>query len=577
MGLYGHGLRFSGIVLAVVWVFAAGCDICAATAVPSVQIPPDRQKRELSGYVELLRDPEYAWSISEIRSPPLVQQFEPAGPGVPHLGITDAAVWVRFRLEGPLPDGWVLNVGWPYLATVKLRELRQNPGLQVTGRSPGARTFSAWAYPATNSQHWTVYARFVSQGMLTLPMTLYTEAAHLNHQRMRSTGYGIYYGIILAMALYNLFLFFSLRSRAYLYYVLYMFALLLYFLGLNGLTLEYLLPGRRALDSRLTLFFLSLIFITAGMFTRKFLATKKNAPVFDRIILALILTGAVLGGLSFFARFSLLSALFSILGTAAPFVLITVAAVVWRRGFGPAKYYLLAWTIYGIGTLNFALTYSGVVGFTALGFHSYQIGSAVESILLSFALADRIRVLRREREEARGSERRAMGLAFRDALTGLYNSRFFRAQIGPEMQRAENLGHPLSLVMLDVDDFKHFNDEYGHIQGDQVLAHLGDRIRAQTRESDYACRYGGEEFALIMPAMTGARAMAVGQRIRGDFEDYVFEPRPGRKVQVTVSIGAAEYQSGIMPQDFVDRADQALYWSKAAGKNTERLWEARKE
>ncbi|MBS3731998.1 MAG: GGDEF domain-containing protein [Desulfobacterales bacterium] len=539
-----------------------------------MQIPPDRQKRDLSGYVELLRDPEHAWTISEVLFPPLSQQFKPAGPGVPHLGITDAAVWVRFHLAGAPPDGWVLKVGWPYLATVKLRDLRQNSGLRVIGRSPGERSFSAWAFPAGNDTDWSVYARFVSQGMLTLPMTLYTEDAHLKHQRVRSMGYGVYYGIILAMALYNLFLFFSLRDRAYLYYVLYMFALLLYFLGLNGLTLEYLLPGRRAMDSRLTLFFLSLIFITAGVFTRKFLATKKNAPVFDRIILAFILNGLVLGGLSFFARFSLLSALFSILGTAAPFLLITVAVVVWRRGFGPARYYLLAWTIYGIGTLNFALTYSGVIGFTTLGFHSYQIGSAVESILLSFALADRIRVLRQEREEARGSERRAMDLAFRDALTGLYNSRFFRAQIGPEMQRAQNLGHPLSLVMLDVDDFKQFNDEYGHIQGDQVLAHLGDRIRAQTRDSDYACRYGGEEFAMIMPTMTGARAMEVGQRIRRDFENYVFVPRPGRKVQVTVSIGAAEYQSGILPQDFVDRADHALYWSKAAGKNTARLWQA---
>lgn len=564
-----------GIVLsALAAILAAAGPVPASGPPVSVSISEERSRYDLSGHLEILKDPGHEWSVDQVRRPPLSGRFLPAGPGVPHLGLTDAAVWVRFRMAEPPPDNWVLFVGWPYLASVKLRELRQHPGEKVLGRSPGDRTFDAWAFAGKTGSSWTIYARFVSQGVLMLPVKLYTDAAFLAYQRVRSMGYGVYYGIILAMALYNLFLFFSLRDRAYLYYVLYMFALLLYFLSLNGVTLEHLFPGRRALDTRMTLFFLSLIFITAGVFTRHFLSTKKNAPRLDLVVRFLVGLGFLLAGLSFVLRFSVLALLFSALGTAAPFLLIAVAVVIWWRGFAPARYYLLAWTVYAAGTLVFALTYSGVLSFTVAGFHSYQVGSAVEAILLSFALADRIRVLRKEREEARYSERRAMDLAFTDALTGLHNSRFFRAQIGPEMQRSENLGQPLSLVMLDVDDFKHFNDEYGHIQGDRVLTRLGDTIRALVRETDYACRYGGEEFAVIMPAAGGMLAMEAAERIRKTFGGNFFVPRPGHKVYVSISAGVAEYEPGLLPEVFIDRADQALYRAKAGGKNTLRLWRA---
>lgn len=539
-----------------------------------VLISGSEQQYDLAGRVEILKDPDHLWSVEQVTSGPVSRRFSPAGPKVPHLGLSDAVVWVRFTVKGPLPDGWVLYVGWPYLASVRFRELRQNAGEMVLGRSPGDRTFEAWAFADKQQASWTVYARFVSQGMLTLPMKLYTDTAFLSYQRMRSMAYGLYYGIIAAMALYNLFLFFSLRDRAYLYYVFYTCSLLLYFFALNGLTLEYLFAGRRALDTRFNFFFLSLIFVTAGLFTRRFLATGKNAPWIDRSLFIVIVLGGLLSVLSFFMDFSVLSATFSVMGTISPFVLITAAVVIWRRGFAPARYYLLAWSIYAAGTLVFALTYSGVLEFTSLRLHSYQAASAVEAILLSFALADRIRVLRREREEAMGNERRAMDLAFTDALSGLYSSRFFRAQIGPEMQKAGNMDQPLSLLMLDVDDFKHFNDEYGHIQGDQVLTRLGDAIRAQVRDKDYACRYGGEEFAVIMPGVSPDKAMEAADRIRKAFGGQVFAPRPGKKVQVTVSIGVASYEPGLMPDDFVDQADQALYLAKAAGKNSTMLWRA---
>jgi diguanylate cyclase (GGDEF)-like protein len=167
-----------------------------------------------------------------------------------------------------------------------------------------------------------------------------------------------------------------------------------------------------------------------------------------------------------------------------------------------------------------------------------------------------------------------MDLALTDALTGLNNSRFFRAHIGPEIQKAENLGQPLSLLMLDVDDFKQFNDQYGHIQGDQVLTRLGDTVRAHVRQADLPCRYGGEEFVVIMPGADGARAMEVAERIRQAFGQHPVVPRPGVKIHVTVSLGAAQYEAGLTAQDLLERADRAMYRAKAAGKNIVQLWNA---
>lgn len=128
-------------------------------------------------------------------------------------------------------------------------------------------------------------------------------------------------------------------------------------------------------------------------------------------------------------------------------------------------------------------------------------------------------------------------------------------------------------ILFRFPKIKHFNDEYGHIQGDQVLTRLGDVIRAQVRDKDYACRYGGEEFAVIMPGVSEDRAMEAAERIRKAFGGQPFAPRAGKKIQVTVSIGAARYEPGLMPDDFVDRADQALYRAKAAGKNQTMQWQ----
>jgi diguanylate cyclase (GGDEF)-like protein len=159
--------------------------------------------------------------------------------------------------------------------------------------------------------------------------------------------------------------------------------------------------------------------------------------------------------------------------------------------------------------------------------------------------------------------------AVTDELTGLANVRAFLSILDREVERGRRFDTPLGLVMLDLDDFKHVNDSYGHQQGDEVLAHVAAVIRDVSRELDTAARYGGEELALILPQTDSAGAELLAQRMRAAIESLHI-PRVGGKgtLSVTASFGVAS-----MPESALDRggliaaADAALYAAKRAGKN----------
>ncbi|MEW5721800.1 MAG: GGDEF domain-containing protein, partial [Thermodesulfobacteriota bacterium] len=136
-----------------------------------------------------------------------------------------------------------------------------------------------------------------------------------------------------------------------------------------------------------------------------------------------------------------------------------------------------------------------------------------------------------------------------------------------EVEAAQGLARPLSLVILDVDDFKLINDAHGHPGGDEVLRRLARLISVSARGGDFPCRYGGEEFALILPGAARKNAVDVAERIRTGFEGQVFPFEPGWDLRITVSLGVAELKPGETAAGLLDRADQALYQAKRKGKN----------
>jgi diguanylate cyclase (GGDEF)-like protein len=148
--------------------------------------------------------------------------------------------------------------------------------------------------------------------------------------------------------------------------------------------------------------------------------------------------------------------------------------------------------------------------------------------------------------------------AFHDQLTKLLNRRMFYQRIGREIKGARRYGYPISLAIMDIDNFKEFNDTYGHLEGDRILAELGRLLKEEIRASDYAARLGGEEFAIVLPHTSKEAAAIMAERLRKKIKD---------KLGISVSIGIGEFPSDANTlRALLRKADQALYEAKKKGK-----------
>lgn len=165
-------------------------------------------------------------------------------------------------------------------------------------------------------------------------------------------------------------------------------------------------------------------------------------------------------------------------------------------------------------------------------------------------------------------------MAMVDGLTGLFVRRYFDARIEDEIERAKRFGTPFSVVMMDIDDFKHLNDAHGHLIGDRVLRAVAQIVKTQMRGVDTASRYGGEEIALVLPRTEMVPALNQAERIRAAIAEHRVATDAGAVIGVTASFGIAAYpESGATTaEDLVRRADRALYRAKKTGKNRVELY-----
>lgn len=160
-------------------------------------------------------------------------------------------------------------------------------------------------------------------------------------------------------------------------------------------------------------------------------------------------------------------------------------------------------------------------------------------------------------------------LANLDSLTTLWNHGYFQYLLNTELEKSRTLQTPLSLIMLDIDYFKIYNDALGHQPGDKVLKELAILIKDQSRKMDFVCRYGGEEFAMILPQTDKKEALLIAERLRMDIEKHTFmyeEILPNKKL--TVSLGISTFpEDGLLPAELISAADKFLYQAKNKGRN----------
>jgi len=157
-----------------------------------------------------------------------------------------------------------------------------------------------------------------------------------------------------------------------------------------------------------------------------------------------------------------------------------------------------------------------------------------------------------------------------DSLTGLWNHGFFQDALGLEIEKTRNTNVPLSLIMIDIDNFKPLNDNFGHRNGDAILTELSKILKESSRDIDYVCRYGGEEFAVIVNGMDAQQTFAIAERLRETIAHHAFRGfSTSQAMHVTVSLGIATFpHTAANKEDLIQKADQAMYTAKFIGKNT---------
>lgn len=382
--------------------------------------------------------------------------------------------------------------------------------------------------------------------------------------------YGVLYGIMFALALYNLVLFFSIRQREYGLYSLYLLGFIANSLSYTGQIHAVFTPDFGPYFQDWTDIFLMITYSVLGLhFARTVLHTKTYAPKLDKFTFGfatIIPIGMVLGAIFNSLLFSM--ALAFLLNTSFAVLFIVLGIKALKAKVESASLFLIssvtAAVCIGISTGAVA----GVLPLNDITFKLIEVGMAFEAFCLAVLLTQRFRMAQRDKLIAEK-------YAQTDELTQLMNRRGFRMTVDKVLHENNNPRTNISMILLDIDRFKHFNDTYGHATGDLILSNVALCINQSIRDHDIAARWGGEEFIICLPETTQQEALLQAEQLR-----IALESMPtyyaGEVLNLTVSIGVAgtteclfngETLAEVGIEKVINQADAAMYRAKYSGGN----------
>lgn len=404
-----------GVLLAAVMT-----SVVRLSAQPLV-VQSECERYTLGAGVEFLEDATARIGFGDVLQGQYQQRFQPIRGAYPNFSYTSSAFWLRFRIiptfdhPDPNADKWLLAAYYPSLEYVDYYVLVSSNtvtprALSVT--KSGARV-ALVAKPFQHRYHlavlpaWRrgdtvqVYVRVVSRMTAAVPLELVSEREFLATDRMEMTLVWLYFGLVLGMMCYNGFLCIALRDRAYLFYVCYVVCYAAFiFVSVNALVFQYL-PALGQFVPSLVTWTNLLGNVCALLFARVFLRLAEFAPRLQRVVYAVIALHIVAFASQWFVPIHAMHRALNLIAVVVIAVMVASGIVAARKRFRPARFFLAAWTAFLLGGLTFVLSNLGIIPKTPFIQHGIQLGSAIEMLLLSLALADRIALIRREREEAR--------------------------------------------------------------------------------------------------------------------------------------------------------------------------------
>ena len=433
----------------------------------------DEQGKYLLGaYLEVLEDPQKQWTLEDVSSAEFGGRFVSNQVEVPGFGFTSSAYWVRFQLRNESREilRWLLELKYAvmhsidlYLApadcqpvTEQCLILEQHGGarLPFAARDFEHRDF-IFRLPLAIGQSYTVYLRVENSDALIVPLTLWNPEMHVQQNQTEQVILGMFYGILLIMGGYNLFLFFFLGDRSIGAYVLFIFMYLLYQAADDGVTTQYLWPNQLWLSYRAVILFACMTLVSALLFARTFLQTKTYVPKLYYALTGLLLLATLFIPLIFLLDIRSLFEPLVFLALISIPLMLTAGVFSWRRGYHPARYFLLGWSVFFVAI--FARMLSSLAYLPSHVFFLYgdRTGAALMMLLLSFALADQIRAITREKEAVR-----AESLQLKEDLNGALQKANEELECrvsaqNTELERAQQEILMLGEVMNGADQLSH--------------------------------------------------------------------------------------------------------------------------
>ncbi|UTA48166.1 sensor domain-containing diguanylate cyclase [Simiduia sp. 21SJ11W-1] len=544
------------------------CLVCGGRAEAnsdSIPVQANMPVVKLAEHMSLMEDPSGELSLAQViagDTPGFTRWHSPSA----NFGFTASAYWVALTFENTQarPADLFIRQDYPLIdyldfwyqdANGNWRNHATGDRRQFKSRPVGVRDF---VFPLQVPAHakMRVYFRFKSDGPINISLSVAAPGPALTQVASEQLLFGAYYGGFLVLVIYNLILFLAVKDRVYVFYMVYVVSYGLYMSVHNGLSFQYFWPNSPWLANQSLLLLLGISLLFGLQFSREVNGTQKLAPKTDRVAVVLQMASGVLLLVTPFLAYQQLVLAYSLQTIFVCSVILVLGTLCWLRGSVPARYFMAAWLLFMVSVLVYMFKQFGLLPHNFFTQNSFQMGSLLEMVLLSLALGARVNEMQK--------------LGYSDALTGLANRRHFDERLPKELDQAQRAGAPLSLLVLDIDLFKRINDAHGHAKGDQVIAAVGRILRKNVRRPSFASRYGGEEFAVLLPNTAIDQAQVLAERLR----KLVETERPGG-MAITASLGVACCEDGLLtaPGALFEAADTALYQAKADGRNQVCLYE----
>ncbi len=529
-------------------VFSAGILLTGATHAEPLQVSSDAGNLAIGRHVDYLEDPNGEYNLADVQTPPLSEQFKRSTEERINFSYTPSTYWFRLQLttdasrELPvllelvsLIDDvriYVPDADGEYL------ERRYGRWRPLEERDLKHRNF-LFRFTLPPNEIRTIYMRFQSEGALLLPLTLWTVESFAAKDHEEQIVFGLYFGVLLVMVLYNSFLFVWLRDTGYFYYVAYILSFGLILSGVWGFSHEYVFSWNMWLANRSIPIFIGTSSFFALQFTRKFLETKTRHPRLHIVILIIAGLAAAQTIYAIFGNYGLAVRAGTYIALGACLMLFAAPVISLISGNRAARYFLLAFIALIVGVVVILLRNLGVLPYNFLTNYSSLIGSAMEVVLLSLALGDRFNLIRAEKEriqlESLQKERR-LNEAFARFVPTTFLELLEKQGI-VDVQPGDAVRRDLAILFADIRSFTDLSENMSAEDNFHFINAYLRRMNPVIREhGGFIDKYIGDAVMALFPG-SAAGALRAGLAMRQALNEYNVERSSKGMQEIDIGIG----------------------------------------